>query len=423
MAHSKHFGATVDIGTSQLTIHLLDLKKQNLLAQCVLRNPQSSFGLDVVSRAKHAVASENNARKLSELVRGGVIHGLQSTVQEAGVALGDIHTMVVVGNTVMHHLFYGLPVDDLLTPPYEIQTSNELNMRTENLGILLGDEAMCYSPPLIGSFIGCDAIAVVLASGLMSSTETIAVADVGTNTEIMIGHKGNLLMTSAASGPAFEGMSLDCGMPADEGAIRAVQIDTTSLRPRVDIIGHGKPIGICGTGAVSALGALLDSALLNSEGSLARHVESTWLSGRREVVHYILVQATDSGTGRPIYISQIDIRMIQQSKAAIFAAIELLVNEANISTGDVERFLLTGAFGSDLNISDAIKIGLFPQFQNARVDQIPGGASSGADMILLNPELRDVASDIVKNTDYVDLMDNSEFELRFPKAQLFPGSQ
>jgi uncharacterized 2Fe-2S/4Fe-4S cluster protein (DUF4445 family) len=331
--------------------------------------------------------------------------------------------MVVVGNTVMHHLFYDLPVDDLLVPPYEIKTPNSLDLPTGDLGILLGNGAMCYSPPLIGSFVGCDAIAVVLASGLMSSTETTVIADVGTNTEIIIGHKGNLLITSAASGPALEGMSLDCGMPADEGAISAVQIDTASYRPRVDIIGHGRPMGICGTGAVSALGALLDSGLLNSEGSLARHIESTWLSGRGDVVHYILVQATDSGTGRPIYISQIDIRMMQQSKAAIFAAIELLIDEASISASDVERFLLTGAFGSDLNISDAIKIGLFPQFLNARVDQILGGASSGADMILLNPELRDAASDIARNTVYVDLMDNSEFEFRFSKAQLFPGSQ
>ncbi len=423
MACSDHFGVTADIGTSQLTIHLLDLENRNLLAQCVLRNPQSPFGLDVVSRAKHAVASENNARNLSEIVRGGVLRGIQSAGQDAGVALGDIQSMVVVGNTVMHHLFYDLPVDDLLVPPYEIKTPNSLDLPTGDLGILLGNGAMCYSPPLIGSFVGCDAIAVVLASGLMSSTETTVIADVGTNTEIIIGHKGNLLITSAASGPALEGMSLDCGMPADEGAISAVQIDTASYRPRVDIIGHGRPMGICGTGAVSALGALLDSGLLNSEGSLARHIESTWLSGRGDVVHYILVQATDSGTGRPIYISQIDIRMMQQSKAAIFAAIELLIDEASISASDVERFLLTGAFGSDLNISDAIKIGLFPQFLNARVDQILGGASSGADMILLNPELRDAASDIARNTVYVDLMDNSEFEFRFSKAQLFPGSQ
>ncbi len=423
MAHSKHFGVTVDVGTSQLTIHLLDLEKHNLLSQCTLRNPQSPFGLDVVSRVRHAVASENNARRLSELVRGVVIRGVQSAGQDAGVALGDIQSMVVVGNTVMHHLFYGLPVDDLLTPPYETKTSNALEVHTGDLGILLGNGAMCYSPPLIGSFVGCDAIAVVLASGLMSSSKTTVVADVGTNTEIMIGHKGNLLITSAASGPAFEGMSLDCGMPADEGAISAVQIDTTSHRPSVDVIGRGKPMGICGTGAVTALGALLDSGLLNSEGSLARHIESTWLSGRGDVVHYILVQATDSGTGHPIYISQIDIRMMQQSKAAIFAAIEYLVDETRISASDVERFLLTGAFGSDLNISDAIKIGLFPQFQNARIEQIPGGASSGADMILLNPELRDAASDIAENTDYVDLMDNSEFDFRFSNAQLFPGSQ
>ncbi|MCK4280379.1 MAG: DUF4445 domain-containing protein [Candidatus Thorarchaeota archaeon] len=423
MAHSKHFGVTVDVGTSQLTIHLLDLEKHNLLSQCTLRNPQSPFGLDVVSRVRHAVASENNARRLSELVRGVVIRGVQSAGQDAGVALDDIQSMVVVGNTVMHHLFYGLPVGDLLTPPYETKTLNALDMHTGNLGILLGDGAMCYSPPLISSFVGCDAVAVVLASGLMSSAETTVVADVGTNTEIMVGHKGNLLITSAASGPAFEGMSLDCGMPADEGAISAVQIDTTSHRPKVDIIDRGRPMGICGTGAVSTLGALLDSGLLNSEGSLARNIESTWLSGRGNVVHYILVQATDSGTGHPIYISQIDIRMMQQSKAAIFAAIELLVDEASISAGDVERFLLTGAFGSDLNMNDAIKIGLFPQFQNARIDQIPGGASSGADMILLNPELRDVASDIARNTGYVNLMDNSEFEFRFSKAQLFPGSQ
>ena len=423
MAHSKHFGITVDVGTSQLTIHLLDLETQNLLARCVLRNPQSPFGLDVVSRAKHAVASEDNARELSELVRGEVIHGVQRAGHEAGVAIGDIQSMVVVGNTVMHHLFYGLPVDDLLTPPYKTKTLNALDMHTGDLGIILSDGAMCYSPPLIGSFVGCDAVAVVLASGLMSSTETTLVTDVGTNTEIMIGHKGSLFMTSAASGPAFEGMALDCGMPANEGAISEVDIDAESHRPRVDIIGHGRPMGICGTGAVAALGALLDSGLLNSEGSLARNIESTWLSGRGDVVHYILIQATDSGTGRPIYISQIDIRMMQQSKAAIFAAIELLVDEASISASDVERFLLTGAFGSDLNISDAVKIGLFPQFQNAMIEQIPGGASSGADMILLNPELRDVASDIAGNTDYVDLMDNSKFELQFSKAQAFPGSQ
>ena len=423
MARSKHFGVTADVGTSQLTIHLLDLENQNLLAQCVLRNPQSPFGLDVVSRAKHAVASENNARKLSELVRGGVIRGVQSAGQDAGVALGDIQSMVVVGNTVMHHLFYNLPVDDLLTPPYEIKTANALDMHTGDLGISLGNGAMCYSPPLIGSFVGCDAIAVVLASGLMSSTETTIVADIGTNTEIIISHKGNLLITSAASGPAFEGMSLDCGMPADEGAISAVQIDTTSHRPRVDIIGRGKPMGICGTGAVTALSALLDSGLLNSEGSLTRHIESAWLSGRGDVVHFILVQATDSGTGRPIYISQIDIRMMQQSKAAIFAAIELLVDNVSISPSAVERFLLTGAFGSDLSIDDAIKIGLFPRFRNAMIEQIPGGASSGADMILLNPELRDAAINIARNIDYVDLMDNSEFEFRFSKAQLFPGSQ
>ena len=423
MTHSDHFGATVDIGTSQLTIHLLDLKKRNLLAQCVLRNPQSPFGLDVVSRAKHAVASENDAGKLSELVRSGVIQGLQSAGQIAGVALGDIQSLVVVGNTVMHHLFYNLPVDNLLTPPYGIKTSNALDMHTEDLGISLSDGAMCYSPPLIGSFVGCDAIAVVLAYGLMSSTKTTVVADVGTNTEIMISHKGNLLITSAASGPAFEGMSLDCGMPADEGAISSVQIDITNHRPSLNVIGRGRPMGICGTGAVTALSALLDSGLLNSEGSFARHIESSWLSGRGNVVHYILVQATDSGTGRPIYISQIDIRMMQQSKAAIFAAVELLVDEANVSASAVERFLLTGAFGSDLNMNDAIKIGLFPQFQNARIEQIPGGASSGADMILLNPELRDAASDIAKNTGYVDLMDNSQFEFRFSKAQLFPGSQ
>jgi len=149
MAHSKHFGVTVDVGTSQVTIHLLDLEKHDLLAQCILRNPQSPFGLDVVSRVRYAVASENNARKLSELVRGGVIRGVQRAGQDAGVALRDIQSMVVVGNTVMHHLFYGLPVDDLLTPPYEIKTSNALEVLTGDLGILLGKGAMCYSPPLL----------------------------------------------------------------------------------------------------------------------------------------------------------------------------------------------------------------------------------------------------------------------------------
>jgi uncharacterized 2Fe-2S/4Fe-4S cluster protein (DUF4445 family) len=418
MVDSGRLGVSVDIGTTNITIHLTNLADASLIKEISVHNPQRPYGEEIISRIDFARKAEN-ASILTGLVRECVNDGITRILKKAKCNKEEIDSIVVVGNTVMHHLFFGLSTESLLKPPYRAKHKNSILVDSVEVGIDLHKDTICYSPPLIESFVGADAVAMMLASGFVESDTSIVSIDVGTNTEIAALNEGEIWIASAASGPAFEGMSIECGTPGDDGAISRVLIDPRDFRPEYEVIGGGKPTGICGTGVISAIAGMLDTGILFSRGSFNRSRKTPWLVTDSSIIHYIIAPALESATESNIVLTQPDVRMLQQSKASIRSALGLVLQNAQLDPMEVDTLYLTGVFGSGLVLDDAVRIGLLPLMFNAEVKQVVGGASLGADL-LHRPEFRQHAERIVSIVNYIELTNNPDFKKKFAKNLRFP---
>ncbi|MHA3963771.1 MAG: ASKHA domain-containing protein [Candidatus Thorarchaeota archaeon SMTZ1-45] len=418
MVVSERYGISVDIGTTNITIHLSSLDYDRLLNEVTVTNPQRDYGEDIISRIDFARKLEN-ASLLAEIVRERVNEGISQILQSANCDPKSIDSVVIVGNTVMHHLFFGLSTNSLLKPPYNAEHKNSILIKSSDVGLELHDNTLCYSPPIIESFVGNDAVAMMIASGFIDSDSSLVSIDVGTNTEIAVLNNGKIWIASAASGPAFEGMSIECGMPGEIGAICKVKIDPITFQPHYDVIGGGKPSGICGTGVVSAIATMLDTGILFARGSFNRSRNTPWLVTSGTIIHYILAKASETTTNSSIFLTQPDIRMIQQSKASIRAALSLVLENANLSPNEISTLYLTGVFGTGLVLEDAIRIGLLPEMNNAEIKQVCGGASIGADL-LHKYEIRESAERLVSEVNHIELTNNPDFKRNFTENLPFP---
>ncbi|OLS24059.1 MAG: hypothetical protein ThorAB25_23760 [Candidatus Thorarchaeota archaeon AB_25] len=418
MVDSGRYGISVDIGTTNITIHLSTLEDDHLLNELTIPNPQREYGEEIISRIDFARKPEN-ASILTNNVRESVNDGITRILQESECERGLVDSIIVVGNTVMHHLFFGLSTDSLLIPPYRAEHKNAILINSSEVGLNLHDETLCYSPPLIESFVGADAVAMMVASGFLDADTNRVSIDVGTNTEIAVLNEGEVWIASAASGPAFEGMSIECGTPGDVGAISRVLIDPNDGRPHLEVLGGGKPIGICGTGVISAIASMLETGVLFSRGSFNRGRSTPWLVTDQTIIHYVLAKAHESASNTSIILTQPDVRMIQQSKASIRAALELVMQKAKIDPIDVGTLYLTGVFGFGLVLDDAIRIGLLPEMPSTETNQVRGGASLGADL-LHKPDIRKHAEKLVTEAHHIELTDNPEFKEKFVQYLPFP---
>lgn len=418
MVDSERYGISVDIGTTNITFHLSNLEDGFLVKEVTVPNPQREHGEEIISRIDFARKSEN-ASILTNIVRESVNDGISRILQESECDRKEVDSVVVVGNTVMHHLFFGLSTDSLLKPPYTAEDKNSILVKSTEVGLDLHDETLCYSPPVIESFVGADAVAMMIASGFIDSDSRLVSIDVGTNTEIAAINEGEIWIASAASGPAFEGMSIECGTPGDDGAISRVLIDPQDSRPHCEVIGGGKPVGICGTGVISAIASMLEAGILFARGSFNRGRSTPWLVTDDMIIHYILATSSESATNSKIILTQPDVRMLQQSKASIRAALGMVLQNARLDPSDVDTLYLTGVFGSGLVLDDAIRIGLLPVMENAKVKQARGGASIGADL-LHKQEFRKHAEQLVSETNYIELTDNPLFKRKFTENIPFP---
>jgi len=419
MINSESLGISVDIGTSNLTLHLINLQSSQVIAERVVPNSQSEFGDEIISRMDAAKKPEN-AAILASLVRETIGDTTVSMLIETMQSSDSVDSVVIVGNTAMHHLYFELPTDSLLIPPYLAEHKDAIQTPAPDVGLPFSRLTSCYSPPIIESYVGADATAMMIATGFPDSEENIVSIDVGTNTEIAILKDGKIWITSAASGPAFEGMSVQCGVPGGTGAISAVSIQGSELKPEVEVIGGEKPSGICGTGVVSAIASMLDVEIILPRGSFNRNLSSPWLIQDTNVVHYILATAYESSTGFNIVMTQPDVRMLQQSKAAIRGAFDLLLDHADLSPLDIQQVNLTGVFGTGLSIEDAVRMGLFPELHSSEVCQIRGGAINGADL-LHQDEYQRIASRIAKEATHINLTDNPTFKKKFTESLPFPS--
>jgi uncharacterized 2Fe-2S/4Fe-4S cluster protein (DUF4445 family) len=405
-------GLAVDIGTTKLAAYLLDLATGATLAMTGAMNPQIAYGEDVVSRIAYTrehndgrgVLQSRLVETLNEMV--GDLCSQTTTPRDA------IVEAVVVGNTAMHHLFAGLPVEQLGLSPYVPAVSEALALRAREIGLTLAPGAYVYLLPNIAGYVGADHVAMVLATEVWQSDRTAMAVDIGTNTEITLATDGRLLSCSCASGPAFEGAHIRYGMRAAPGAIERVQISDNEVR--IYTIDHQPPVGICGSGILDVVAEMRSAGALNERGAL--QTDHPRVRPGNPLTEFLLVPAAETGHGRDITMNRKDVNEIQLAKGAIRSGIEILLATAGISAGDVEDFIIAGAFGTYIHVGSAVQIGMFPDLPIDRFHQVGNAAGIGAKQVLISADRRRAADEIVERIEYIELTTHPDFQEIFLQA-------
>jgi uncharacterized 2Fe-2S/4Fe-4S cluster protein (DUF4445 family) len=406
---SRLVGLAVDIGTTKLAGYLVDLASGQTLAQMGAMNPQIAYGEDVISRIAHAEQHAQGRQQLQERVVAAVSEMADGLCAEARVSPDQIVETVVVGNTAMHHLFAGLPVRHLALAPYVPVASQALSLPVRDLGLRVAPGGYVELLPNIAGYVGADHVAVILATDLWRTSRTTLVVDIGTNTEITLAAGGRLLSCSCASGPAFEGAHIRDGMRAAPGAIERVCI--VQGKVHIYTVGGQAPVGLCGSGILDAVAEMRAAGVLDASGAMQMGAEG--VRSTEQGPEYVLVAATQSGHGRDIVVTGRDVREIQLAKGAIRAGLDILLAEAGIDAGDVEQFLIAGAFGTYLDLSRAVRLGMFPEVPLERFRQVGNAAGMGAKQVLINAGRLRIASEVSRQVSYLELTTYPSFQERF----------
>ncbi len=407
-------GLAVDLGTTKLAAYLVDLESGRTLAQAGRMNPQIAFGEDVIARIAYANRGEAERQQLQERLVDALNQVVAALCAEAGVGPEQVVEAVAVGNTVMHHLLAGLPVQQLGVAPYVPAVGEALDLRAWDLGLALSPGARLYLPPNIAGYVGADHVAVILATDLWRAEETTLALDIGTNTELSLALAGRLLCCSCASGPTFEGAHIHEGMRAAPGAIERVQIAGEAVR--LHTIWERPPVGLCGSGVLDAVAQMYQAGILERSGNMREHPRVR--PGPDGQAEFLLVPATGSGHGHDIVVTRRDVNEVQLAKGAIRAGIEVLLAEAGISAEDVGRVVLAGAFGTYLAVESALAIGLLPPLPRARIEQVGNAAGVGARQMLLSRARRRLADRVRRQMAYIELSTHPAFTETFMRAVL-----
>jgi uncharacterized 2Fe-2S/4Fe-4S cluster protein (DUF4445 family) len=403
------YGLAVDIGTTKLAAYLIRLDSGETVAKLGAMNPQIAYGEDVISRIAYTREALDGRQVLQERVVGRVNELVRELCASQDIPPDRIVEAVVVGNTVMHHLFAGLPVDQLGRSPYVPAVGGPLLLRACDIGLDIAPAASVYLPPNIAGYVGADHMAVILATGIWQEKGTVVAVDVGTNTEITLAYGGRLLSCSCASGPAFEGAHIRDGMRAAGGAIERVQIVDRAVR--FSTIDHQPPVGICGSGILDAVAEMLGCGAMNERGALDEAHPLT-RSGDR-LTDFVLVPAQETGHGRDITLTRKDVNEIQLAKAAIRVGLDTLMAEAGVQPAELESFIVAGAFGTYISLPSAIRIGMFPAIPLERYRQVGNAAGMGAKQLLLSAPLRETALQVAGQVEYVELTTHPGFQRSF----------
>jgi len=320
--------------------------------------------------------------------------------------------VVTVGNTAMHHLLLGLPVEQLGSAPYVPAISSPMVTPAAALGLEVAPDARVYLPPNLAGFVGGDHMAMLLATATADQPGITLSLDIGTNTEVTLNAHGQMWSCSTASGPAFEGAHIRDGMRAADGAIERLIWRDGELRWLT--INHARPVGLCGSGILDAVAALRSAEIVSLTGAMDRSHPKV----QPEKVNpwFEIAPASQTGHGRPVAISRSDVNEVQLAKAAIRAGIKLLTERAGVSELDIDRVIVAGAFGNYIDLESAIVIGMFPPLPLERFHQVGNAAGIGAKRLLINAEERARAAALVQQLTYIELTNHPHFSDRFSQA-------
>jgi uncharacterized 2Fe-2S/4Fe-4S cluster protein (DUF4445 family) len=414
----RMFGIAFDLGTTTVVATLLDLTTGTPAGVVSLLNPQQPLGGDVITRISATMLDPQALGRLTGHARDALNTLARELCADAGVDPGEVYEVAVAGNATMTAIALGIDPEPLGVAPFVMCSRAFAGLRADDFGIAVHPAARAYVFPALGAYVGGDIVAGALASGMDRDKRVRLFVDVGTNCEIVLSDGERVLATAAPAGPAFEGAQIRCGMRAAPGAVEGVKISDDDVA--LQVIGDVEPVGLCGSGLVDAVAALLQIGLLDGSGRLitreAAAVVRPGLADRLQTVGEERVFVLAHG----VYLSQRDVRELQFAKAAIATGWRLLSAELGIDPADVQQVLLAGSFGSYLSPAAAVRIGLVPGIPVVRIVSAGNVAGEGAKMALLSVRERAAAKALVEEVRYVELSDREDFNDRFIDQLAFP---
>jgi uncharacterized 2Fe-2S/4Fe-4S cluster protein (DUF4445 family) len=425
-------GLAVDIGTTSLAAALVSLEDGSVAASASSLNPQVAFGADVISRIRHTLEVPEGGAQLTAAVREGLAALVSELAAEAGCRASDIVIASAAGNSTMTHAWLGVPVESLGRAPYAALWTDALTVKAGTVGLPIHPNANVLVFPLVRSHVGGDAVAAAIACDLdrRPGTEdgpSRLLIDLGTNTELLLAHNGRLVATSAAAGPAFEGVSIRHGMRGAPGAIDVVSISAEG-RVATHAIGGLPAKGICGSGLVDVVAGLLAAGVVSPSGYLRKAEEVTGcqpLATRlveidgQQAFTLVAGPEGESGAG-PVVITARDVREVQLAKGSIVAAATLLCRHVGLDPSAIGEVLVAGAFGNYIRKSSALRIGLLPPVDAERVRFVGNAAGVGARLALLDRETLARGRELAARAEYVDLAMHPGYQAAFIAALAFP---
>ena len=433
--HEGAYGLAVDVGTTTVAGHLCDLRTGEIVATESMMNPQVTYGEDLMSRISYGMMHNDGVAVMHKAIIKALNQLAGRAAAQAGIKISDIYEVVLVGNTVMHHLLLGIDPVELGGAPFALATHSAIDLKARDLGLRLHPGANVHIPPVIAGHVGADNVAVLLAEAPHQQDEMMLIIDIGTNGEILLGNRHRVLSASSPTGPAFEGAQISHGIRASPGAIERVRIDPQTLAPRFRVIGDERwsdewpagsgnghqptlASGICGSGIIEVIAELFLAGILWPDGRFNPSLDHPRLRWQGKSGAYVLATAGQTSTGEPILVTQDDVRAIQLAKAALYAGAKLLMNRAAVTT--VDRVLLAGAFGSYIDPKHAMVLGLIPDCDLERVYAVGNAAGDGARIALLNRDKRLEAQQVTRWIDYVESAVEPGFQEEFVAAIHLP---
>lgn len=408
--HGPIYGLAMDVGTTTVVGYLVDLTTGKTAATSSLMNPQIRFGEDVMARISHAM--KDGVEGLHDSIIGGLNEIMEGALKEAGVAKENIIDVTAVGNTVMHHMFLGLDPSSLGVSPFKPVLKEAFDTKAHDIGLDVPPGTNLHVLPNIEGFIGADNVGALIATEIYKSHEMTLLMDIGTNGEIVLGNREGLLAASCATGPALEGGHIKDGMRAAPGAIEHLDIDPRSKEVNLQVIGGGKPGGICGSGVVDTVAEMLTSGILKADGGFVEG--SRGVRTGEDGMEFVVAGGEETAHGRDILFTKKDVSEVQLAKAALMAGTKILLKKAGIDKPD--RLILAGAFGSRIRKESAVRIGIFPELENEKIRVVGNAAGDGARLALLSRKKREEAKQIADQVDYVELTLEPDFEDEFVRS-------
>ncbi len=416
---SKNFGFAFDIGTTTISGQLIDLSSKKILGTKAAFNKQASFGADVITRIIFAREADG-LEKLHHAVIDEMNLMIRELVRENNIDLNDVTCCLCAGNTTMIHLLLRVDPTYIRREPY-VPTANFVPViRAAEAGIKINPRGLLDCVPGISSYVGGDITAGVLACGMDRTEKLSLLIDIGTNGEIVLGNKDWMISCAASAGPCFEGSGVTSGMRASKGAIQRVKINPKDFKVKYSTILDAPAAGICGSGYIDIIAELLRAGFIDRGGKMNPRITHKRMRDGEYGKEFVIVFKEEAGTSSDIVINEVDIENLKRAKGAIYAGASMLVRHMNFSFDDLEQVFIGGGFGTYLDMTNAVCIGLLPDLPKEKFIFVGNSSLVGARQILLSHEAMKDGEDVARKITYLEMSVEPQYMDEYVASLFFP---